>query len=418
MNQEKKHPTVIVGGGVIGAFAAYYLRQQGREVAIVDRGLFGKGCSHANCGYVSPSHVVPLARPGQILYGLRGLFTTQQALRIQPKLSPSLWWWLLRFAARCNAHDMLASGVGIHALLQSSAALYREVLQREKLAVEFKTDGLLFVFREQDQFEHYREIDRWLKENFNVPAQAIEGSDALVAFEPALKTGLAGAWLYEIDAHLRPDRLMSELRRWLLENGVTLHEQSEVTGFTSHGSQATGVQTKNGLIEADEVILSTGAWTPLLEKHLGCSLPIQPGKGYSITMARPKLCPRYPMILEECHVAVTPFEQGYRLGSTMEFGGYDATLNRKRLNFLRAGAARYLLEPTAEPVMEEWFGWRPMTIDGNPYIDRTPRFKNVWVAAGHNMLGLSTATATGKLLSELMLGIDPHIDPKPYRIGR
>ena len=102
----------------------------------------------------------------------------------------------------------------------------------------------------------------------------------------------------------------------------------------------------------------------------------------------------------------------------MEFAGYDSELNQERLQYLRDGATEYLVEPTAEPVEEEWFGWRPMTWDGLPYIDRTPRYANVWVAAGHNMLGLSMGPATGKLISELITGQTPHLDAGPYRIGR
>lgn len=417
MTQQARH-TVVVGGGVIGAFSAYYLQQTGRQVTLVDRGHFGKGCSHGNCGYVSPSHVMPLPRPGQIMNGLKGLFTTQRALRIQPRLSLSFWSWMLKFASRCNQRDMLEAGAARHALLQSAAALYREVIAREKLQVDWQTQGLLFVFRDQHEFDHYRAADEWLRSNFGVSARMIEGSDALTALEPALKPGLAGAWLYEIDAHLRPSRLMSEMRRILLERGVQIIEQCEVREFDGAGGRANLARTSRQDLQADEFVVCTGAWTPFLNDQLGCRIPIQPGKGYSITMSRPKVCPRYPMILEECHVAITPFEDGYRVGSTMEFAGYNTELNRRRLSFLRKGAAQYLHEPTADPVEEEWFGWRPMTWDGKPYIDRAPRFSNVWVAAGHNMLGLSMGTATGRLIAEMLDGRTPHLDIRPYRIGR
>jgi D-amino-acid dehydrogenase len=130
------------------------------------------------------------------------------------------------------------------------------------------------------------------------------------------------------------------------------------------------------------------------------------------------VCPTHPLIFEEHRVAVTPFRSGYRIGSTMEFAGYDATLNRSRLSILTEGAKAYLREPLAEPVQEEWWGWRPMTADGLPVIDRAPAARNVLIAAGHNMLGLSMATATGKLVAELLGGEKPHVDPGPYRLRR
>jgi D-amino-acid dehydrogenase len=171
-------------------------------------------------------------------------------------------------------------------------------------------------------------------------------------------------------------------------------------------------------VPADAFVLATGALTPLWGRHLGCRIPIQPGKGYSLTMPRPARCPRVPLIFEEHRVAVTPMRSGYRLGSTMEFAGYDTTLNRRRLGLLKEAAAHYLHEPFCDPVEEEWYGWRPMTYDGKPIIDRSPALPNVLIAAGHNMLGLSMAPATGRLVAELLGGREPHIDPAPYTVKR
>jgi D-amino-acid dehydrogenase len=416
MTQAAKH-TLVIGGGVIGAFCAWYLQQAGRKVTIVDKGEFGAGCSHANCGYVSPSHILPLPKPGQLRIGLKAMFSNKGPLRIRPGLSPSLWAWLLKFASRCNQRDMLLAGAGRTAILESSRKLYQEIIEGENLAVEWKTDGLLFVFRDKQHFEHFAETDQLLRTKFHLPAEAIEGA-ALAEMEPALKKGLAGAWHYPNDAHLRPDRLMSELHRRLQETGVTIVENKTVKKFVHRADGVSAVVTDAGEITADEFVVATGPLTPMLNRELGCRIPIQPGKGYSITMPRPKICPRYPMLLEEVHVGITPFDSGYRIGSTMELAGYNSEMSPQRLQYLRTGAAEYLVDPLAEPVMEEWFGWRPMTWDGLPYIDRTPRFKNVWVAAGHNMLGLSMGTATGKLISELLTEQKPHIDPQPYRIGR
>ncbi len=135
-------------------------------------------------------------------------------------------------------------------------------------------------------------------------------------------------------------------------------------------------------------------------------------------MPRPARCPKIPLIFPETRVAVTPFQSGYRLGSTMEFAGYDESISPERLQLLKDGATGYLHEPYCEPVQEEWFGWRPMTYDSLPIIDRSPKYDNVIIAAGHNMLGLSMAPATGKLVAELALGAAPHLDPAPYRAGR
>jgi D-amino-acid dehydrogenase len=165
-------------------------------------------------------------------------------------------------------------------------------------------------------------------------------------------------------------------------------------------------------------VIAAGAWTPKLRGLLRCPIPIQPGKGYSVTMPRPRLCPRLPMIFEEHRVAITPMQTSYRIGSTMEFAGYDDTLNPDRLRLLREGAELYLREPWTEPVAESWWGWRPMTPDSLPYIGAVPAFDNVYLAAGHGMLGVSMSPATGKLIAELVSGQTAHIDAWPYRVER
>jgi D-amino-acid dehydrogenase len=408
---------LVIGGGVIGAACAHYLSQAGWRVTIVDRAGFGQGCSHGNCGFVCPSHVLPLAQPGALGPAFKALLARNSAFSIKPRLDAALWSWLFRFARRCNQRDMLNAGRAIQALLNSSRTLYDELMRTEALDCEWETRGLLFVFRTPAAMEHYAETDHLLHATFGVSAKRYD-DDALTELEPALLPGLAGGWHYERDAHLRPDRLMASWGRLLAARGVALQEKCEVRGFRKDGNGARAALTSSGEMAADVFVVAAGALTPLLARELGCRIPIQPGKGYSITMPRPARCPRIPLIFEEHRVAVTPMQTGYRLGSTMEFAGYDTTLNRRRLDLLRDGASHYLREPAAEPVVEEWYGWRPMTFDGMPIIDRSPAFGNVLIAAGHNMLGLSMAPATGKLVAEIVAGSQPHIDPSPYALAR
>jgi D-amino-acid dehydrogenase len=408
---------LVVGGGVIGAACAHYLCRSGWQVTIVDQGGFGKGCSHANCGFVCPSHVLPLAAPGAVKDGLKALFQSEGPLSIKPRFDPALWSWLYHFARRCNQRDMLEAGRAIHALLNSSRSLYQQLMDEEPFDCEWQTRGLLFVFLTRKGMDHYGHTEKLVREAFNIVPKHFDG-DALTSLEPALKPGLAGGWLYEGDAHLRPDRLMASWRRILESRGVTVHENCPVKSVVHEHRRARAVVTSEGEMTADAFVLATGALTPLLNRHLGCCVPIQPGKGYSITMPRPAQCPSRPLLFDEHRVAVTPMQSGYRLGSTMEFAGYDSSLNRRRLQLLRDAARHYLREPYTEPVEEEWFGWRPMTYDGKPIIDRSPVMTNVLIAAGHNMLGLSMAPATGKLVAEILDGEAPHIDPAPYSLRR
>ncbi|MGY8767145.1 MAG: NAD(P)/FAD-dependent oxidoreductase [Pirellulales bacterium] len=409
-------PTVIIGGGVIGTACAYYLAKAGHEVTLVDQGRFAGGCSHANCGYLSPSHVLPLAAPGAISGTMKAMMSRNSPFSIEPRISPALWSWLLKFSLRCREAPMMQAGAARHALLQSSKSLYRHLIQEEQLDCEWEEEGLLFVYRSAHHFDEYAKTNELLTREFGVSATPYADKE-LTELEPALKPGLGGAWHYEGDSHLRPDKLLVAWRAKLESLNVKIIENCKFHSVTGVGASAISIETSTGTISGSNFIVATGAWTPELNKLLGTQIAIQPGKGYSITMPRPEVCPKIPMILEEHRVAVTPFQSGYRLGSTMEFAGYDTSINEKRLGLLRAGAEHYLREPYCEPEQERWYGWRPMTTDGLPYIDQTPKWKNVLVAAGHNMLGLSMATATGKLVSELIDDKTPHIDPAPYRLN-
>lgn len=404
---------VIFGAGVIGVASAYFLAKAGWRVTVVDRGRVGGGCSHGNCGYVSPSHILPHAGPGAIRSTLATLFQRNSPLKVRAGTVLRSLGWFRGFARRCNERDMLHAASGIAALLNSSRTLYGEMLRDEALDVEWDESGLFFVFHSMKAFEHYQHVDELLRTKFNYPAERFDKA-ALLAKEPALKPeAVSGAFLYRMDAQLRPDRLLKGWHAVIEKLGVTVIENCEVTGMTSRGAETT-----NGSMNADAFVFALGAWTPMMNEILGVKVPIIPGKGYSITMPRPKLCPRHPMIFEEHRVAISPFQSAYRIGSTMEFAGYDDSMNRSRFQLLMDGATLYLKEPLTEPVQEEWWGWRPMVYDGKPIIDFTPKHSNVLIAAGHGMLGLSMATGTGKLVTELLTGTTTHVDPAHYSFSR
>ena len=408
---------VVIGGGVIGAMSAWNLSQAGCRVTVVERDRFGAACSHGNCGFVSPSHVLPLTRPGQIIGSIREMLKRNSTFSVKPRFSIESLNWFWKFGRRCNQRDMMDAAQGRHQLLQSSKRLYQELISTEGIDCEWTEAGILFVFDTSQGFEKYRTTEKMIRDQFGVGATPYD-SQKLTEKEPALKPGLGGAWHYEGDCHLRPDKLMTSLRTKLEQRGVIFLEQSPVDRFLTESGMARAVECGGNIVEGDSFVVATGAWTPFLNEHLGCKIPIQPGKGYSLTMPTPARMPKMPVIFEDAHVAITPMKTKYRIGSTMEFVGYDSSINRKRIQLLKTAAEKYLHDPYCDPIEEEWFGWRPMTWDGKPIIDRSPALKNVWIAAGHNMLGISMATGTGRLVRELVLGETPHIDPQHFSISR
>ncbi len=410
--QESNTDVLILGAGVIGLSCAWYLLQCGRRVTILDRGRVGGGASHGNCGTLTPSHSAPLAMPGMVTKALQMMWRKDAPFHVAPRPDVELLGWMLRFAGRCNWRDFHAANRAKAKILVHSRGLIGDLVAAHGLDCDFAATGTLYVFREQ------RELDAfgWHLDSLRDVGIPVEERSAaqLRALEPCLRDSVIGGVFHPGDAQLRPDRYVAELARLVREAGGEILEDCAVEDFTTAGARIDTVATTRGVWRAADIVLALGAWSPPLARRLDLRIPLQPGKGYSITYERPALAPRIPLVLKEDSVCVTAWADGYRLGSTMEFAGYDERLNRLRLDALRRGAARYLHEPEGPRVIEEWFGWRPMTWDDLPILGRSGRWNNLTLATGHGMLGVSMSLASGELVAQTMTGATPALDPAPY----
>lgn len=416
MNLEKSD-ILIVGGGIIGLMCAYYLVKEGKSVVIIDKNKSSQACSHGNCGLITPSHALPLNNPKLIMRSIKWMLQKDSPFYIRPQLDRQFISWMLAFVANAYKSKLIEHSMwGRYNLLMSSKSLYKELFDSEKIQCNWSPNGVLFVYKHQKYFEEYAQKDKILQD-IGLFAKPLVGDD-LQKKEPALKEDIYGAWLYEGDSWLKPDELVSQMQKLLKQKGVEFIDQCEVTSFVEEGSNIKSVVTDKGILTADEIVIATGAWSALLEKSLRLKIPVVPGKGYSITMQSPKISPKIPCILEERKVVATPWNDSYRLGGTMEFAGYNSDMNQVRLQSLKNVAAEYLVDPYTDEVIEEWNGWRPMTNDGLPIISKSHIHKNVTLACGHNMLGLSMAPSTGKLVSELIIKKTTHLDSSVYSISR
>ena len=411
---------LVVGGGVVGLACGLALLESGRSVRVLEAGTVGCGSSHGNCGTLTPSHALPLAAPGTIGRALRWMLMPDAPLYLKPRIDPALWSWLLRFASRCNARDWMRAGAAKAALLQASRTAFPDWLARHGIDCEFETLGTDHVFRDADALESFRHELSALAE-LGIASEVIDGA-AYLRDEPALRDGVVGVVRFPGDASLRPDRYVDGMARALRAAGGEIVEHCEMRGAIAD-DDGWRIATAQGEHHGRDVVLATGAWSPRLAQLLSPALPLlgramQPGKGYSITYDRPSQAPRRPLVLHERSVCVTTWGSGYRLGSTMEFSGYDSSLNRRRLDALEHGAREYLHEGVGPAKREEWYGWRPMTVDDLPVLGPVPGRQGLWLATGHGMLGVSMSTGSARLIADLVTGRTPFLDPAPYRLER
>ncbi len=420
---DQREDVVIVGAGVIGLASALALLDAGRGVRVLEAGRIGSGSSHGNCGTLTPSHAPPLAAPGMVATALRMMLTPDAPLYVRPRFDPALWGWLWRFAGRCNARDWETSARAKSLLLNDSRVRLQQWVAQYALDCDFHESGEDYVFRNPRRFAHGQQ-ELGLLRQLGIAVEVIDGAD-YEAQEPAMKPGVAGAIRFSGDAALRPDRYLAELARVVRERGgvIVEHDPLQSLGGDRDGVE---VRTANGRLRAREVVVATGAWSPRLGMAIG--LPwlrraMQPGKGYSITYSAPALVPQRPLVLRERAVCVTAWGNGvcsggFRLGSTMEFSGFDDSLNPRRLGALERGAAEYLHQPVGPQVQERWYGWRPMSCDDIPIIGRAPGHDHVWLATGHGMMGVGMSSGTGQLIADLMTGRAPAVDPAPFQPDR
>ena len=414
---DSRTDVLILGGGVIGLACALSLLNAGASVRVLEQGTPGCGSSHGNCGTITPSHAPPLAMPGMVGVALRSMLKSDAPLYLNPRFDGPRLRWLFGFARRCNWRDFNHATTARFALLQRSRQLLGQQIRDEKFDCEFADDGVLYAYRTAkkqvaDEQHHAAVLD-----GLGIEVSRLHGND-VEAMEPALKPGVVGGLFHPGDARLRPDRYVAELARRVVELGGVIEQGARITDFMTSQGRITQVSSSRGTFEGDSVLLALGAWSPLLAKKLGLHLPMQPGKGYSLTYTKPALAPRHALVLREASVCVTTWQSGYRLGSTMEFSGYSEGINRTRLDALRRGAAEGLRQPEGPQLQEEWWGWRPMSVDELPIIGRSERWSNLLLATGHGMLGVSMSTATAELIASMLDGPASLVDAAPYAPSR
>ncbi len=408
----------IIGGGIIGLSCAYYLKKEGYQVTVIDRGDISNNCSFGNMGYVSPSHFVPLASPGIIKEGLRHMMSSSSPFYVKPRLSLDLLRWGIRFWKSSNSATVKRNAPHLNNILQLSRGLVNDFVEDLGNIFELEEKGCLLLYKGAAAEEHELHLAEEAA-HFGLQTERLDAA-GVQGLEPEVEVNVRGGVLYKDDCHFNPGRLMLALKEYLQNEGVVFRLECEVTGFEKVGNRLTGILTDKEKINTERVILAAGSWIPQVAKQMGIYLLLQPGKGYSYTYGNVDKNIHYPSILVDGRCAMTPWGRKLRIGGTMEISGINSRVLVNRMRGIYSSALDFYPDlPIEFPSTDRiWHGLRPVTPDGLPYIGKHSMYNNLVIAGGHAMLGVSQATGTGKLVTEILSGRKTSIDCSAFGTQR
>lgn len=358
------------------------------------------GCSFGNAGMVVPSHFIPLAAPGMVKQGLKWMRHPESPFYIKPRLDFDLMAWGLEFW-KASTQTRVSAAIPV---LRDLSLMSRQCFEEIGLDFGLVKKGLLMLCKQQQTLDEESHTAEQANSQ-GIPAQVLDARST-AALDPGITMDVCGSVYFPKDCHLSPTRLMASLEAELLRLGVQFLWNTEVKGFKSCLHRLRAVQTSAGDFESDEFVLCSGVWSAKPAKELGLKLPMQAGKGYSLTLTNPRQLPELCSICTEARLAVTPMDETLRFGGTMEMAGLDESITQPRVRGIIRAIPDYFPAFTESDFAEvhPWSGLRPVSPDGMPYVGRTKRWKNLTMATGHAMMGVSLGPATGKIVANLLLG--------------
>jgi len=408
---------VVVGGGIVGRSVASSAARRGMSVTLVEAGGSTEGSSSGNAGHMVPSHVVPFAAPGMVRSGITSLLRRDGAFAVSHHAGAGIVPWLWKFA-RSTTEANVARGVpSLRTLLDLTADEIARIVD-SGAALDAARTGLLQVCS-SDASMRDAEHEVALFAKWGVRARLLSADDVCAA-EPALRASVRGGVELVDDGRFDPAGLLAAVWSEAAEHGATA-QSARVERLEVVGDRHVRVITDQGILDAHQVVVAAGVWTPDLCAPFGARLPIRPARGNSVTLPDgPSL--RLPLLLTDQRLAVNPLGGGLRVTGRFELTSpAHRAISERRSKELVRRAAQVLDLPADTTPQHRWTGLRPATPDGLPVIGRMPGASAVLVAAGHGMLGSTAGPGTGEAIAALLTGGTPLVDEHvvgPARFAR
>ncbi|WP_165430877.1 D-amino acid dehydrogenase [Atlantibacter hermannii] len=402
---------VVLGSGVVGVTSAWYLRQQGHEVTVIDREPDAAlETSAANAGQISPGYAAPWAAPGVPLKAIKWMFQRHAPLAISLDGSGFQLKWMWQMLRNCDTRHYMENKGRMVRLAEYSRDCLKALRASTGIAYEGRQGGTLQLFRTEQQYENAAK-DIAVLEDAGVPYQLLE-SHRLAEVEPALADvahKLTGGLQLPNDETGDCQLFTQRLARMAAEAGVVFRYNTPVDRLLYEGNQIYGVQCGAEVVKADAYVMAFGSYSTAMLKGI-VDIPVYPLKGYSLTIpiAEESGAPMSTVLDETYKIAITRFDSRIRVGGMAEIVGFNTALLQPRRETLEMVVRD--LYPRGGHVEQAtfWTGLRPMTPDGTPIVGRTP-YKNLWLNTGHGTLGWTMACGSGQLISDLISGRTPAI---------
>jgi len=412
---------LVLGAGVVGITSAYYLQKDGHTVTVIDRqDGAGLETSFANGGQISPSGSASWAAPEVPNQMLKWIGRNDAPLLYRMRLDPKLWAWSLRFIANCKNKNFARNTAKNLRIALYSRALLQDLRKDTDIKYDCLDKGILKVFRNEKDFDNATRQANILHQ-LGSSNQVLNAAEIKI-LEPAYNSSpdnIIGGILTPEDESGDAFKFSTELTRHLKNLGVNFRFSETIKSLETINNKIVSVTTEKATIESDAIVMSLGSYSPFLLKPLGIKLPIQPAKGYSVTIptAGHNGAPTISITDEDHKIVFTRLGDRMRVAGTVEFNGYDTQINKERANSIRNIAQSLFPNAGDYSKAEFWTGLRPLTPDCVPIIGPT-NYQNLFLNTGHGSLGWTMCAGSGKVLSDIVSGRIPKIDVSDIGLNR
>ncbi|MDQ3017490.1 MAG: FAD-dependent oxidoreductase [Bacteroidota bacterium] len=407
----------VIGGGIVGLCSAYFLHGAGLDVTIIDKGDFTTGCSFGNAGMIVPSHFTPLASPGMMTKGIQWMFQKKSPFFIRPRLDFDLLRWLWLFDRSATRENVEQAAPVLRDMHLEGKEFYHQLNQSDGFDFGMQEKGILMLYQTEET-EQEEEETADVAYTLGIEAKKLSHSQ-LQSLERGTKIDARGGIYYPGDAHLHPEKLMQQLKAFLEKAGVLFIAGEEVLNIEDKGVLGCDITTTgNQKWSPKNVVIACGSWTGKLVKQDKKRLPIQDGKGYSMTFTQPASMPSIPSILVDARVAITPMAKDLRISGTLEISGMDDKIRMAKVSGILGSVPEYYPDLKFNSIPPVWYGYRPCSPDGLPYIGRGQQDSSIIIASGHAMMGLSLAPSTGRMIRDCIIYkkqlVNPILNPSRF----